>query len=101
LSGRWEDDCWRSDCGTLVIGPRKFALLRNVSLNIDARTVQAQRWAEELAAMMHERLDRVSQLPSTMGACLVLVGVTLLILPMWMVGRHIQDLVDAMSHLFG
>ena len=28
-------------------------------------------------------------------------GVTLLLLPMWMVSRHVDDLVDAMLHLFG
>ena len=36
-----------------------------------------------------------------MGACLVMLGVGLMIIPMWMVSRHIDDLVDAMSHLFG
>ena len=35
------------------------------------------------------------------GACLVILGVGLMILPMWTVGRHIDDLVDAMSYLFG
>jgi hypothetical protein len=36
-----------------------------------------------------------------MGACLVVLGVGLLIIPMWMVGRNIDALVDAMSWLFG
>jgi len=44
---------------------------------------------------------RVEQLPSTTGACLLLVGVALLTLPIWMMGRHIQDVVEAMVHLFG
>ena len=47
------------------------------------------------------RLGCVAQLPSAMGAGLVLVGLGLMILPMWMMGRHIDDLVDAMLHLFG
>jgi hypothetical protein len=100
IAGRWDDGCWRSDSFDLIIHLRKFALLRNVTVGIDALTPQARRHAELLGRELHQRLERVSQLPSTMGACLVLVGVGLLILPMWMVGRHIQDLVDAMAHVF-
>jgi hypothetical protein len=101
LSGEWADHSWTSDCGGLTIHVRKFALLRNVTLGIEARSPQARRWAQHLGDELHARLDRVAQLPSTMGACLVLVGAGLLILPMWMVGRHIQDLAEAISHLFG
>lgn len=101
LQGRWHDGFWYSDSGELTLHLRKFPLLRNVTLHIDARSPGARRMANGLGDELHGRLERVSQLPSTMGACLVLIGLGLLILPMWMVGRHIQDLVDAMSHVFG
>jgi hypothetical protein len=101
LRGQWEGRSWRSDCGRLAVQLRKFALLRNVSINLELRDQSDQRLTADLQRSLTARLDRVAQLPSTMGASLVLLGVFLLILPMWMVGRHIQDLVEAMSHLFG
>ena len=36
-----------------------------------------------------------------MGACLVMAGAAIMLVPMWMVGTHIDDLVDAMGHHFG
>lgn len=101
IRGEWEGRSWRSDCGRLVVQLRKFALLRNVSINLEFRDGEDQRLTADLQQNLAARLARIAQLPSTMGASLVLLGVFLLILPMWMVGRHIQDLVDAMSHLFG
>jgi hypothetical protein len=74
--------------------------LRNVSLNIETCDDPAH-FAVNLEAQLTSRFTQIAQLPSSMGACLVLLGVMLMILPMWMVGRHIHDLVDAMSHLFG
>src|SRR5262249_49465870 len=100
VSGRWDGRTWRSNCGELTLHVRKFALLRNMTLKVDACTPAAHTRAQSLVDEFHQRLERVSQLPSTMGACLVLIGAGLLILPMWMVSRHIQDLVDAMANLF-
>ena len=101
LSGCWEGKTWHSDCGTMAIHVRGFALLRNVTLHIEKTGPRAARLFPTLAAQMQHRISNVAQLPSTMGAGLVLVGLALLILPMWTVSRHIDDLVDAMSHLFG
>ncbi|HVP10380.1 MAG TPA: hypothetical protein VMV94_04235 [Phycisphaerae bacterium] len=101
LSGSWESKTWRSDCGTMAIHVRGFALLRNVTLHIEKTGPRAARLYPTLAAQLQHRLSNVAQLPSTMGAGLVLVGLALMILPMWTVSRHIDDLVDAMSHLFG
>lgn len=100
MTGRWDGRTWQSDCGELTLHVRKFALLRNVTLKVEALTSAAHQQAESLAGEFHRRLERVSQLPSAMGACLVLIGAGLLVLPMWMVGQHIHDLVDAMAHLF-
>jgi hypothetical protein len=99
LAGHWEGAAWRSACGRMTVHLRKFGLLRNVTVAIEGSPPPA--FAGELAGELERRLRGVAQLPSSMGACLVMVGVGLLILPMWMVGRHIQDLVDAMSHLLG
>ncbi|MEE8386621.1 MAG: hypothetical protein V3S01_11975 [Dehalococcoidia bacterium] len=101
MTGHWVGQTWRADSGALCIHLRKFALLRNVTLHVEAPGPQASRLVGELGAELDRRLASVAQLPSTMGACLVVIGVGLMILPMWMVGRHIHDLVDAMSHLLG
>ena len=101
LTGQWDGRSWHSSCGRVSVQLRKFALLRNVSINLEIPDPADQVLIPQLAARLASRLERIAQLPSTMGASLVLLGVVLLVLPMWMVGRHIHDLVDAMSHLFG
>jgi len=100
-TGRWNGQNWQADSGAFTIHIRKFALLRNVSIHIEIHTQEAGQLVRTLGTELDRRLASVAQLPSTMGACLVLIGVSLMILPMWMVGRHIHDLVDAVSYLFG
>jgi hypothetical protein len=101
LVGRWDGATWRSDVQDLSIHLRKFPLLRNVSLHIESSPERGREIVDALGVELDQRLAAVAQLPSTMGAALVMIGVGLMLLPMWMVGRHIHDLVDAMSHLFG
>jgi hypothetical protein len=101
FSGAWEGKTWRSDCGSMAIHVRGFALLHNVTLHLETTGPRAARLFPTLAAQLQHRLSAVAQLPSMMGASLVLVGLVLMIVPMWTVSRHIDDLVDAMSHLFG
>lgn len=99
--GSWHRDMWRSDDQSLAITLRSFAPLRNVTLHADSSGTNAGRSLEQLKSAIESRFGSVAQMPSTMGACLVMLGVALMIIPMWMVSRHIDDLVDAMSHLFG
>ena len=101
LSGRWTGDTWRDDAGRITIHLRKFTLLRNVTLHVETHDPQVAGRLPELGTDLSQRLEAVAQLPSTTGACLVLIGVALMILPMWMVGRHIHDIVDAMTNIFG
>lgn len=101
LDGRWDGRTWLVDSGALSIEVRKFALLRNVTLHFDVRDPSARDLVRQIGGALHTRLQTVAQLPSPMGAGLVLLGVGLMILPMWMVGRHIHDLVDAVSYLIG
>lgn len=99
--GRWVERTWESETGDVQIQVRRFAVLRNITLHIETRSPRAAEGLSALGGELHRRLATVAQLPSTMGACLVLLGVTLMILPMWMAGRHIHDVVDAVSNLFG
>jgi|CXWL01.1.fsa_nt_gi hypothetical protein len=101
LTGNWDGVTWRSDRDDLVVRVSKFALLRNVSLHVETTDRDAGRTAQHLAQEMERDLASVAQLPSTMGACLVVIGLGLFLLPMCMVGRHIHDIVEAVSSLFG
>lgn len=101
LTGRWRGRTWRADSGNVTIHLRGFSLLRNVTLHIDVQAGDHAHTVRRLGAELDRRLASVAQLPSTMGACLVTIGIALMILPMWMVGRHIHNLVDAVSYLFG
>lgn len=112
LRGRWDGGTWRSEGDDFRVHLGKVAMLRNVTLHIDAEPARTTDGAaddpaktstlvDQLGAELSLRLKSVSQLPSAMGTCLVMIGVAIMIVPMWMVSRHIDDLVDAMSHLFG
>lgn len=100
-AGHWHGRVWQSDDGSFRIHVRDFALLRNVTVHCEAATGNRADRTTALSNEMQQRLCEVSQLPSTMGACLVVLGLGLMILPLWTVSRHIDDLVDAMSRLFG
>lgn len=95
--GSWDGNTWRARSGEFCLHLSEFGLLRNVALHFDPAGPRTEAFGLEL----DRRLKTVSQLPSNMGVCLVVIGVGLLIAPIWMVGRHIHDLVDAMSHVFG
>lgn len=101
LRGSWHDNVWSSEDADLSVELREFSLLHNVALHIDVLREDARPLVHGIGVQLAQRLGSVSQLPSTMGAGLVVVGVMLLIFPMWMVGRHIEDIVDAMTHIFG
>lgn len=98
LAGWWDGHAWRGDRGVPSFHLSKIALLRNVTIHIES---DSEAFASRLHAELTERIKAVSQLPSAMGACLVMVGAAIMLVPMWMVGTHIDDFVDAMGHLFG
>ncbi|MFQ5411660.1 MAG: hypothetical protein ACE5EC_05160, partial [Phycisphaerae bacterium] len=100
-AGYWSDRSWQAEGWEMAIHVRGFALLRNVTFHIEPTSEDNTVRTAALQAEIERRFSAVSQLPSPIGACLVLLGAGLLIIPMWMVSRHIDDLVDAMSHLFG
>jgi hypothetical protein len=99
--GHWQGHLWHGAGGRMTIWVRGFALLRNVTVHVESAEHDRRLAVDALYAELDSRLRTISQLPSTMGACLVVLGVGLLIIPMWMVGRNIDALVDAMSWLFG
>ncbi len=98
--GAWNGSSWTSSDGRVSLSVRGFTPLRNVTLNIESNGEATNRDVESLRVEMERRFESIAQMPSTMGACLVMLGLGLMIIPIWMVSRHIDDLVDAVTHLF-
>lgn len=97
--GKWKGDAWKGECGELTLS--SIPLLRNVTIHTQWPTARSADRLSELDQALQRRLTRIEQLPSTAGACLLVLGVALLAMPIWMMGRHIQDVVEAVVHLFG
>lgn len=77
-----------------------FPLLRNVSLQIQPVDGQVRcDVLEEMIGRLRSRLDELALLPSAGGACLLLVGVVLLALPLCMMSRHVGVIVEMVTRL--
>lgn len=98
-SGHWKGNSWKGERGELTLS--SVPLLRNVTIHTRWLTARSAGRLDELDRAIQRRLSRIEQLPSTTGACLLVLGVALLAMPIWMMGRHIQDVVEAVAHLFG
>lgn len=84
----------------LRIDLASFGLLNNVTIYFkpthgDLDEALLTRLRREFDA----RLETMSLLPSPTGACLVMLGVSLLIVPLWMMSRHMNAIVEIFSRL--
>lgn len=77
-----------------------FTLLRNVTFRITSlgAPVKPERVAE-LEAHLRSQVARQSLLPSTIGGCLMVLGVSLMIVPLWLMSRHIDAIVEVVHRL--
>ncbi len=84
----------------LEIHVASFALLRNVTLHFqfDPHHPPAE-LLEKLRASFQSELQRLALLPSVSGACLLALGVLLLMLPLWMINNHADAVVEALTRL--
>jgi len=98
---------YRNAGGTLLVEDRgleirfsSLPVLRNVTLHLSFAD-QSRR--AETAAALRDRLDadlaRQQLLPSLAGSCLMLLGVGLMILPLWMMTRHSDAIAQVVSRL--
>jgi len=95
---RRTDDGYDLPSEKLHIGLSPLPLLRNVTLHFRP-PVGREQIAEQLRLALERRLDGVQLLPTATGTCLVVLGVALLILPVWLVGRHMDIIVQAIGNL--
>lgn len=78
-----------------------FGLLNNVSVYFKPVHGQLDEpFLLRLRAEFDDQLGTMSLLPSPTGACLVMLGVSLLIVPLWMMSKHMNAIVEIVSRLF-
>ena len=86
--------------GQLTLRIASFALLRIVSVHID---FPSKRPPIHLLCQLREtfeaELGGLALLPSSSGACMLALGVLLLILPLWMVNTHVDAIVETITRL--
>ncbi len=98
----------------LLVRYSVLPLLRNVTLQIesatagdaagagagdDGRTADFAAWRDLLLAGVRRELDRESMLPSATGASLVVIGASLLGLPLWYLLSHMNAIVDVVRQI--
>lgn len=100
LSGRWDGRTWQESGGGLRVDYSCLTVLRNVSVNIHAATPELRQRADELALRLDRQFDRFEQLPSMSGACLLVLGIGLMVVPLWLLGHHAQDVAATVARLW-
>jgi hypothetical protein len=85
----------------LSIDIASVPVLRNISLHLH-REAHGRATADDVADLRREiaaRLTASPQLPSVSGCCLMMLGVAMLVLPLWMMSRHSDAIAEAVSRL--
>ncbi len=84
----------------LHIEVSSFSLLRNVTLRArwNGDRIDMERFAS-LGVGLHRQMQRQSLLPSATGGCLMVLGVSLMIVPLWLMSRHIDAIVEIVQQL--
>lgn len=99
--GRWNGRTWRDAAGGLTLSYTTFSQLRNVSVQIHGEGRVVAPLAERIGARLDAQFERMEQLPSASGALLLVVGILVTLFPVWLLGRHAQDVAQAVARLFG
>lgn len=82
---------------TLAI--HRVSWLRNATVEIHPSTAEARSRAASFLGVLDEELKRESMLPSPAGASLVVIGASLLGLPMWYLFHHMHQIVDVVRQI--
>ncbi len=86
--------------GQLTLRIAGFALLRNVSVHFEFPSKHPPtHLLSELREAFEAELHGLALLPSSSGACMLALGVLLLILPLWMMNTHVDAIVETITRL--
>lgn len=96
----WEGDQIRLPSQGVTIRFSALQPLRNVSLHVEE---PVGRDGPAALLRIRERLEQSfaqqAQLPSLSGSCMVLLGVVLMMFPLWMTSRHMDAIVEVVTRL--
>ena len=99
-NGTWTDDDVTLPAAGLALQWTAFPWLGSVSIHVrPLDNKRIERDADRLRVELEREFQRHALLPSPIGACLVLVGVALWILPLWMTFRHLDAIVDVVENV--
>jgi len=85
-------------CATIRLSP--FPWLGCVSIHLRGQTGRPDpHLVTRIQEQLQHQLARRSLLPSVVGTCLVVVGVVLWLVPLWMMLRHMDAIVDVVGSL--
>lgn len=83
----------------LVVEQDALPWLRNVTLRFHLDAPDAQAHADAFVQALSGEIERVSMLPSPTGASLVIIGASLLGVPMWYVFQNFNAIVDVVRSI--
>ena len=84
--------------GVVISG---YTFLRSAAIHLEPLEERREPFdAHRLRAELELRLRQQQLLPSLTGSCLLLLGVCVLIVPLWMMSRHMDAIVELMQKLF-
>jgi hypothetical protein len=90
---------WNIPSGPVTIRLTALPVLRNVSLHVDGAGSDNETMLEDIRKQFDTLLGRQALLPSLSGSCMVLMGVVLMIFPLWMMSKHFNAIVELVSRL--
>lgn len=92
-------DRWVISPAELTVTVSGLPWLRNVTIRIHTGSLAADAQRHRLIAALEAEIQREAMLPSPMGASLVLIGASLLGVPMWYLFHHMDAIVDVVRHI--
>ncbi len=93
----WDDRTLRLDDGSLSLRLSALPVLRNVTVHVHADADEGRQVAAALRERFAALLSAHQLLPSVTGSCLLLLGVGLMMLPLWMMSRHSAAIAEVVN----
>ncbi len=97
LACSWDDRTLRLDDGSLTLRLSALPLLRNVTVHVRATDDEGRRVAATLRQRFAALLATQQLLPSATGSCLLLLGVGLMMVPLWMMSQHSTAIAEVVN----
>jgi len=97
MDGTWDGNELR--LASMTIRMTSMPVLRNVSLHVGGDETDNEAMFEQIRERFEALLAKQALLPSLSGSCMVLMGVMLMIFPLWMMSKHANAIVEVVTRL--